>query len=119
MDGNEWQDNRRSQSNRSEDKKRMTVGEGQLGSEQDESSAETAEVCDWDEYDDEIASAVAFASWQQASESRLKWDEEDAEVAVERGEVLGFGENWEDWAAVDELEDEVTYHWSNGKDEEH
>lgn len=74
---------------------------------------------DWDEYPDEIASAVAFASWQQASESRLKWDEEDAEVAVEQGEVLGFGENWEDWAAVDELEDDVTYHWSMGKGEEH
>lgn len=77
------------------------------------------EESDWDECTDEIASAVAFASWQQASESKLEWDEDDAEVAAERGEVLGFGENWEDWVAVDELEDDVTYHWSKDKDEGH
>ncbi|MYB76034.1 MAG: hypothetical protein F4X83_02855 [Chloroflexi bacterium] len=74
---------------------------------------------DWDEYADEIASAVAFASWQQTPEPQFDWDKDDTEVAAERGEVRGFGEDWEDWAAVDELEDDVTYHWSKDKDEGH
>ena len=81
MDGTEWQYNRRSQSNRSEDKKRMTVGDGQLGSEQDEISAETAEVCDWDEYEDEIASAVAFASLKESEINKRAREEDDGAKA--------------------------------------
>ncbi len=38
---------------------------------------------DWDEYADEIASAVAFASWQEASAPQFDWDKDDAEVAAE------------------------------------
>ncbi len=84
-----------------------------------EDAAAYPEDSDWDEYSDEIASAVAFASWQEASANAWEWDEDDAEVAAERGEAQGFGENWEDWAAVDELEDDATCHRDMGIDEEH
>ncbi len=82
-----------------------------LDASNDEHAAGGEAECDWDEYADELASAVAFASWQQASEAQLDWDGDGAKGAVERGELLGFGENWEDSAADDELENDVTYHW--------
>ncbi len=84
-----------------------------------EDAAAYPEDSDWDEYSDEIACAVAFASWQEASANAWDWDEDDAEVAAERGEMQGFGENWEDWAAVDELEDDATCHRDMGIDEEY
>lgn len=85
----------------------------------DKHAAGGEEENDWDEYEDEVASAVAFASWQQASELQLDWDEDDAEVAAEREKVHGHGENWEDRATDDEPADDVTYHWGKGKDEGH
>ena len=73
---------------------------------------------DWDEYEDEIAGAVAFAAWQDASTHEWVWEEEGAEIGAELLEVHGSGEQWEDWAAVDELEDDASYHWDEEEGEE-
>lgn len=82
----------------------------------DKHAAEGEEESDWDEYADEIASAVAFASWQEASANMR--DEDDVEVAAELQEGHGSDESWEDWVAVDEIEYDATCHLSKDKDEE-
>lgn len=72
---------------------------------------------DWDEYEDEIASAVAFASWQESSANGWDWGEDEAETAAELGEAHGPVEHQEGWAAVDEAEDDddASYQWSDEK----
>lgn len=55
----------------------MTVEEGQLGFGEDKGLAETADVCDWDEYEDEIASAVAFASLKESDINRRAREADD------------------------------------------
>ena len=73
---------------------------------------------DWDEYGDEIASAVAFATWQEAADSEGDW-EDDEGLATEFEEVQGSVDRWEDWAAVDEIEDDESYQWSESEEEEY
>ena len=74
---------------------------------------------DWDEYDDEVASAAAFASWQDASAPQRDWDEDEAAMAAEIQEAHDeAAERWEDWAAVDELEDEASYQWGQEEEQE-
>ena len=77
------------------------------------------EESDWDEYDDEIASALAFASWQEAAAGEGDWEEEDEGLAAELEEVQGSVDRWEDWAAVDEIEDDESYQWSESEEEEY
>lgn len=76
------------------------------------------EESDWDEYGDEIASAVAFATWQEAADSEGDW-EDDEELATEFEEVQGSVDRWEDWAAVDDIEDDESYQWSESEEEEY
>lgn len=74
---------------------------------------------DWDEYGDEVASAVAFASWQEAAAGNGDWEEDDEGLAAELEEVQGSVDRWEDWAAVDEIEDDESYQWSESEEEEY
>ena len=91
--------------------------------EEEEDSGEHAlgsgEESDWDEYGDEIASAVAFASWQEESESSRDWDEDEADAAAGLEESHGYADRWEDWAAVDEVEDDASYQWGEDDEEEY
>ena len=77
------------------------------------------EESDWDEYGDEIASAVAFASWQEAATGEEDWEEDDEGLAAELEEFQGSVDRWEDWAAVDEIEDDESYQWSESEEEEY
>lgn len=65
---------------------------------------------DWYEYDDEIASAVAFAA---------QCDEDEAALAAELQEAHEDAEHWEDWAAVAEREDDASYQWDQEEEEEY
>ncbi len=73
---------------------------------------------DWDEYGDEIASARAFNSWQNSASSEEYWDEDEETLAAEREEAQGSVDRWEDWAAVDEIEDDESYQWSESEEDE-
>ena len=68
-----------------------------------------ADENDWYEYDDEIASAVAFAAHC----------DEEAAVAADQQESDHATERWEDWAAVAELEDDASYQWGQEEEEEY
>ncbi|MCY4436431.1 MAG: hypothetical protein OXE05_03760 [Chloroflexi bacterium] len=74
---------------------------------------------DWDEYGDEIAGAVAFASWQEKPKSGRDWDEDEADLAAGAEDSHEYVERWEDWAAVDEVEDDESYQWSEEEVEEY
>ena len=93
-----------------DEKPRVANPEALPNSWADENADLDEEVGDWDEYGDEIASAVAFAAWQEASAHTWDWDEDDASVEAERGEAPEFGQNREDWAADDVLEDYASYY---------
>ncbi len=77
------------------------------------------EESDWDEYGDEIASAAAFASWQEEPGNSRDWDEDEADLAAEVEEPHLYADRWEDWAAVDEVEDDASYQWSEDEEEEY
>ncbi|MDE2816125.1 MAG: hypothetical protein OXM03_09190 [Chloroflexota bacterium] len=74
---------------------------------------------DWDEYEDEIGSAIAFASHQETSADERDWDEEQAEMERWHLEAQESSERWQDWAAVDEIEDDESYQWSEDEEEEY
>ena len=93
-----------------DDEEEEDAGENVLGFE---------EESDWDEYGDEIASAAAFASWQEGPESSRDWDEDEADAAAGVEESHGYADRWEDWAAVDDGEDDASYQWSEDDEEEY
>ena len=93
-----------------DDEEEEDAGEHALGS---------GEESDWDEYGDEIASAAAFAAWQEEPESSGDWDEDEADLAAEVEESHGYADRWEDWAAVDEIEDDASYQWGEDVEEEY
>ena len=94
-------------------KARANAGTGEAADENaSRVSHEFAGEHDWDEYDDEIASARAFAAWQEASASEGHWGTDEANCEPERLDVKVYGETREDWSAVDEVEDDVAYQWS-------
>lgn len=130
VDSNETQPRR--QDDRDSDKGLLTSEyESNAGIETDEDSDELddayddslptpfGEESDWDEYGDEIASAVAFASWQEAATGEEDWEEDDEGLAAELEEFQGSVDRWEDWAAVDEIEDDESYQWSESEEEEY
>ncbi len=51
--------------------------EGNLCAKRAEISDEVGEDCDWDEYEDEIASAAAFASLSESEMNRRAWESDD------------------------------------------
>lgn len=84
----------------------------------DEDADLDEEEDDWDEYEDEIASAVAFASWQDEALSGWDWNANEAHSETELSEAHELGERWQDWAAVDEFEDDASYGWGEEEEEE-
>ena len=84
----------------------------------DEDADLDEEEDDWDEYDDEIASAVAFASWQDEALNGWDWNANDAHPATELSEAHELGECLQDWAAVDEFENDASYVWGEEEEEE-
>ena len=97
--------------------------EGLWDEEEEDDAGEHAlgfgEESDWDEYGDEIASAAAFASWQEEPGNSRVWDEDEADAAAGVEESHGYADRWEDWAAVDEAEDDASYQWGEDEEEEY
>ena len=77
------------------------------------------EESDWDEYGDEIAGAMGFASWQEEPIGSRDWDEDEADLAAGMEDPPVYIDRWEDWAAVDEIEDDASYQWSEDEEEEY
>lgn len=55
--------------------------EGNLSCEHARVSDDVGEECDWDEYQDEIASAAAFASLSESEINRRDWEPDDGAKA--------------------------------------
>lgn len=62
----------------------MTIEKSPLGHGKDTSSAETEDICDWDEYEDEIAGAKAFASLKESDINKRAWETDDGKVESDR-----------------------------------
>ena len=59
---------------------------------------------DWDEYEDEIASAVAFASWQELAKFGWEGNENETDTITDPEEAigcLGLSQDCGDWHSVD------------------
>ena len=115
------QDSRpRQRDDASRDENAWSAGqEAQADSWANEDAGPDEDENDWDEYDDEIASAAAFSAWQDASVPQRVWNEDEAALAAELQEAHDDAERWEDWAAVDDIEDDASYEWGQEEEEEY